>query len=174
MSGMLSERDFVILWLLNLLVAVIYLLVGALVISPVRTRKERKAKVEVCHDNRRTYLLRFLVMVLCPVVAPLFFLFSYILFRMPLWMQPSLSDVVFSKERVKIRLKADEERERDMIPLEEALAAPVEEGQEIGRMTVTAGGQTLKVIPLVADRGVARLTYWQIFQRCLKMAFMGG
>ena len=58
--------------------------------------------------------------------------------------------------------------------LEESLAAPVEEGQEIGRMTVTAGGQTLKVIPLVADRGVARLTYWQIFQRCLKMAFMGG
>ena len=62
---------------------------------------------------------------------------------------------------------------RELVPLdeeaysieavEEALAAPVEEGQEIGRMTVTAGGQTLKVIPLVADRGVARLTYWQIF-----------
>ena len=60
------------------------------------------------------------------------------------------------------------------VDLEEALAAPVEEGQEIGRMTVTAGGQTLKVIPLAADRGVARLTYWQILQRCLKMAFMGG
>ena len=60
------------------------------------------------------------------------------------------------------------------VDLEEALAAPVEEGQEIGRMTVTAGGQTLKVIPLVADRGVARLTYWQILQRCLKMAFMSG
>ena len=60
------------------------------------------------------------------------------------------------------------------VDLEEALAAPVEEGQEICRLTVTAGGQTLKVIPLVADRGVARLTYWQILQRCLKMAFMGG
>ena len=33
MSGMLSERGFVLLWLLNLLVSVIYLLVGALVIS---------------------------------------------------------------------------------------------------------------------------------------------
>ena len=29
MSGMLSERDFVILWLFNLLAAVIYLIVGA-------------------------------------------------------------------------------------------------------------------------------------------------
>ena len=121
MSGMLSERDFMVLWILNLLAAVVYLLVGALVVSPLRTRKERREKLEVCHDNRRTYLIRFLVMVLCPVAAPLFFLFSYILFRMPLWLQPSLSDVVFSKERVKIRLKADEERERDMIPLEEAL-----------------------------------------------------
>lgn len=121
MSGMLSWRGFTVLWILNLLTAVIYLAVGALVISPLRTRKERKAGAEVCHDNRRTYLLRFLVMALCPVVGPLFFLFSYILFRMPLWMQPSLSDVVFSKERVKTYLKADEERERDMIPLEEAL-----------------------------------------------------
>lgn len=121
MSGMLSERDFVILWLFNLLAAVIYLIVGALVVSPLRTRKERKAKVEVRHDNRRTYLLRFGVMVLCPVVGPLFFLAAYAVFRLPLWMQASLEDVVFSKERVKTKLNADEERERDIIPLEEAL-----------------------------------------------------
>lgn len=116
-----EEWIFVILWLANLLVAVLYLLVGALVVSPLRMRKERKAGLEVRHDNRRTYLLRFIVMVLCPVVGPLFFFFSYILFRLPLWMQPHLEDVVFSKERVKTHLKADEERERDMIPLEEAL-----------------------------------------------------
>ena len=60
------------------------------------------------------------------------------------------------------------------VELEEELAAPVEEGQELGRMTVISGGQTLADIPLVADRAVARLTYWQIFQRCMKMAFMGG
>ncbi len=121
MSWSLSEWDFLILWLLNLLAAVVYLLLGALVVSPMRTRKERKAKVEVRHDNRRTYLLRFVVMVLCPVVGPLFFLLSYVLFRMPLWMQANLEDVVFSKERVRTHMKADEERERDMIPLEEAL-----------------------------------------------------
>lgn len=121
MSLTREEWIFVLLWLANLLVAVLYLLVGALVVSPLRMRKERKAGEEVRHDNRRTYLLRFVVMVLCPVVGPLFFFFSYILFRLPLWMQPHLEDVVFSKERVKSHLKADEERERDMIPLEEAL-----------------------------------------------------
>ena len=54
MSGMLSERDFMVLWILNLLAAVVYLLVGALVVSPLRTRKERREKLEVCHDNRRS------------------------------------------------------------------------------------------------------------------------
>ena len=60
------------------------------------------------------------------------------------------------------------------VELEEELTAPVEEGQELGHMTVTSQGQTLAAIPLVASQAVPRLTYWQILQRCLKMAFMGG
>ena len=60
------------------------------------------------------------------------------------------------------------------VELEDELAAPVEEGQQLGRMTVTSQGQTLAAIPLVASQAVPRLTYWQILQRCLKMAFMGG
>ena len=60
------------------------------------------------------------------------------------------------------------------VELEDELAAPVDEGQELGRMTVTSQGQTLAAIPLVASQAVPRLTYWQILQRCLKMAFMGG
>lgn len=121
MSLTREERLFVLLFLINLLVAVIYLLVGIIVVAPARMRKEREAGEEVTHDNRRTYLLRFVVMVLCPVIGPLFFLFSYVLFRFPLWMQPHLEDVVFSKERVKTHIKAEEERERDIVPLEEAL-----------------------------------------------------
>jgi len=57
---------------------------------------------------------------------------------------------------------------------EEALSAPVEAGQEVGRMTVTSGGEVLATIPLVAEQAVERLTYWQILQRCFKMAFLGG
>ena len=116
-----DEKVFILVFLLNLLVALLYLLTGALIVSPIRTRKERKAGAEVLHDNRRTYLLRFLVMVPCPVVGPLFFFFSYLLFRLPLWMQPHLEDVVFSKERVRSHLRADEERGRNMLPLEEAM-----------------------------------------------------
>ena len=60
------------------------------------------------------------------------------------------------------------------IELEERLSAPVEEGQQVGRMVVTSGGEVLSELPLVADRPVARLTYWQILERCLQAAFMGG
>lgn len=118
----IEEKALILVFLLNLLVAVLYLLLGALIVSPLRTREERKAGVEVLHDNRRTYLLRFLVMVLCPIVGPLFFACSYLLFRLPLWMQPHLEDVVFSQERVRSHIKADEERCRNILPLEEAMS----------------------------------------------------
>ena len=60
------------------------------------------------------------------------------------------------------------------LTMETELSAPVAEGQEVGRLTVTSGGETLAEFPLVADRAVARLTYWQLIQRCMQMAFLGG
>ena len=60
------------------------------------------------------------------------------------------------------------------LTMETELSAPVAEGQEVGRLTVTSGGETLAEFPLVADRAVARLTYWQLVQRCMRMAFLGG
>ena len=58
--------------------------------------------------------------------------------------------------------------------LEETLSAPVEAGQQVGRMVVSSGGEVLTELPLVAENSVARLTYWQILEHCLKVAFMGG
>lgn len=60
------------------------------------------------------------------------------------------------------------------VQLEETLPAPVEEGQRVGQLTVTSGGKTLAELALVADCSVARLSYWQILQRCLKTAFLAG
>ena len=60
------------------------------------------------------------------------------------------------------------------LTMETELSAPVAEGQEVGRLTVTSGGETLAEFSLVADRAVARLTYWQLLQRCMRMAFLGG
>ena len=60
------------------------------------------------------------------------------------------------------------------VEMEESLAAPVEAGQVVGRMTVVSGGETLADIPLVAEKAVARLTYWQILEKCLHAAFLGS
>lgn len=58
------------------------------------------------------------------------------------------------------------------VQMAESLSAPVDAGEEVGRMTVTSNGETLASIPLTADAAVARLSYWQIFQRCLQKAFL--
>ena len=58
--------------------------------------------------------------------------------------------------------------------MEPVLSAPVEKGQRVGTLTVTAGDEMLAELPLVAAEGVERLSYGQILLRCLQMAFLGG
>ena len=60
------------------------------------------------------------------------------------------------------------------ILLEESLCAPVSQGQRIGTMTVKAGEQILKEIPLVAAEGVERLTYGDIFLHVLRRTAMAN
>ena len=60
------------------------------------------------------------------------------------------------------------------IRLEESLSAPVSQGQRIGTMTVQAGEQILKEIPLVAANGVERLTYGDIFLHVLRRTAMAS
>ncbi len=98
---------FRILILVSTIVSVVYLPVGLAVCA----KKERPACV-----------LRFFVMLCCPVVGPLFFLCGYLLYRIAFHREVDLADVVFSKDRVRTNVRADEERERDIVPVEEALA----------------------------------------------------
>lgn len=58
------------------------------------------------------------------------------------------------------------------VEVEPQLTAPVAEGQQIGTLTVTGGGEVLLTVPLTAGRAVARLSYWQIVLRCLRTAFL--
>ena len=88
---------------------------------PAREHQD-KDEAEYLHDNRRTYLIRVIVMVLCPIIGPLFFLISHLIYMTIFRQEVDLEDVIFSKERVKTNAKADEERERNLVPLEEALA----------------------------------------------------
>ena len=73
-------------------------------------------------EKAGSYWMRFWVMLICPVVGPLFFLFGWLYYKLFMNEPVDLEDVVFSKERVKTYRKADEARERNIVPMEEAMA----------------------------------------------------
>ena len=56
--------------------------------------------------------------------------------------------------------------------LDEAVTAPVSLGQRLGTMTVKAGEQVLKEIPLVAESAVEKVTGGQMFLRLMKKLCM--
>ena len=58
------------------------------------------------------------------------------------------------------------------VSLEEEVTAPVSQGQRLGTMTVKAGEQILAQIPMVAESGVEKLTFWQMYLRLLRKVCM--
>ena len=71
------------------------------------------------------------------------------------------------------RMYVNELMERQKLSLEETVTAPVSQGQRLGTLTVKAGDQVLKEIPLVASEAVPRLTYWDLLGKVMKKAAMG-
>ena len=65
-------------------------------------------------------------------------------------MEIDLKDVVFGKERVKTQLKADENREKNILPLEEAVLVDDSKNQRLAMMNVIKGDirESLSVISL--------------------------
>lgn len=60
------------------------------------------------------------------------------------------------------------------VTLEPELEAPVEAGQRVGTMTVTAGDKTLAEIPVVASESIDRLTLWQLATQLLRRLCMSS
>ncbi len=58
------------------------------------------------------------------------------------------------------------------ITLEEAVTAPVSQGQRLGTLTVRAGDQVLAEVPLVAETGISRLTTLDLMGQILRRVAM--
>ena len=56
----------------------------------------------------------------------------------------------------------------------EDVEAPVEEGQQLGKMIVRVNGEVRDEVPIVADRGVNRLSLPGIFSRMFRRMLMAG
>lgn len=59
-----------------------------------------------------------------------------------------------------------------MIVMEEGLRAPVAAGQQVGSMTVSADGEVLQQVPIVAAEDVPFLGVWGIFKQMLQTVCM--
>ncbi|MBR6477925.1 MAG: hypothetical protein IKS85_05695 [Lachnospiraceae bacterium] len=68
------------------------------------------------------YYIQALIMFICPVIGPLFFISAQVIYAYFLKDGADLADVIFGKDKVKAPRKAEEEVERNRVPLEEALA----------------------------------------------------
>ncbi|MBR1854050.1 MAG: hypothetical protein IJ794_13065 [Lachnospiraceae bacterium] len=60
-------------------------------------------------------------MALCPVVGPLFYLLAYLFYKFFFSEPVDLEDVIFSKDKMKSNVRAEEERESNLVSLEEAI-----------------------------------------------------
>lgn len=102
-----TEKIFCIVLLVNTVTAILYMVCGCMI-------RRRKKKADI--------LMKGMVMFLCPVVGPMFFFTALVFNKIFFRQYVDLEDVIFSKERVKTHLRADEEREGNLVPIEEALA----------------------------------------------------
>ena len=70
--------------------------------------------------------------------------------------------------------KGKKQQVQTQILLEESVTAPVSQGQKLGTMTVRLGNQILVQVPMVAQTGISRLSWWDIFVQLLRRTVMGG
>lgn len=83
--------------------------------------------------------MKVVVMLLCPIVTPLFLCLSYLLYWLFLSRAMDISDVIFSKERKETILYPDEDMEKNMISLEEALTVTDKKNLRTLMMNVLRG-----------------------------------
>ena len=96
-----AEKLFVVIWIINLIIAVVYFLCGTFLYVPAMKRKD-KDKEEYLHDSPKAFLIRMIIMILCPVVGSLYFFSVNLVFRTIFRQEVDLADVVFSKDAIKI------------------------------------------------------------------------
>lgn len=116
---------FLLLLILNTLIAVIYLIWYLI--------------FKQDQDNRIQYIMHTIVMIICPLVGPLYFLLGFLKYHFMKLGERDLSDVEFAKKRHVSRVKADEERERNIVPIEEAISISDQEKKRENMLNVLLG-----------------------------------
>lgn len=102
----LDEKGFILLLIINAIITIIYFVVA----------------VFFKKTNRHLAYIRSVIMLLAPLVGALFIFFGWFGYEFIFRKDVDLSDVVFSKDKEKEIVRTNEEIERNIVPLEEAIA----------------------------------------------------
>ncbi|MCR5461323.1 MAG: hypothetical protein K6F51_15770 [Acetatifactor sp.] len=108
---------FIVILILNTIICVLFVVWGHF-----QQLRDEEAKQKHALMSMQGYYIQAAVMFLCPVVGPLFFITAQVIYAYFFRNGPDLADVIFGKDKVKAPRKAEEEVERNRVPLEEALA----------------------------------------------------
>ena len=100
-------KALIILLIINTLISVIYYLLNKFVF------KKNKEQINENGEKERKHSLelRLFIMIVVPIVGPVFFIASWIVFKVFFSEPVDLEDVVFSKDKVKFNVRAEEEKE---------------------------------------------------------------
>lgn len=139
---------FLILLILNALVACFYLIWYLIF------KKDA--------DNRKQYVMNTVIMLLCPVVGILYFLFAFLKYRFIKIGSRDLSDVEFSKKRHNARVKADENRERNIVSVGEAILVSDREKKRANMLNVLLGetDESFSAILLALDSDDSEVAHY--------------
>lgn len=113
-------------------------------------------------DNRKQYVMNTVIMLLCPIVGALFFLFAFLKYRFIRIGKRDLSDVEFSKKRHTARVKADESRERNIVAVGEAILISDKEKKRANMLNVLLGetDESFSAIALALDSDDSEVAHY--------------
>lgn len=114
---------FLVMIAVNLLVVIFYLIWN----------------IATGRDVNKGYWIRAVIMLLCPIAGCCFFALAHIFYLMFFSAPVDLDGVIFSKERVQSFVHADEESERNIVPLEEAIEVTDTDGLRTLMMNIVRG-----------------------------------
>ena len=114
------------------------------------------------NDNRKQYVMHTIIMVICPVVGILYFLFGFVKYHFAKLGERDLSDVEFSKKRNVARMKADEERERNIVAVEEAILVSDQEKKRTNMLNILLGetDESFSSIALALDSDDSEVAHY--------------
>lgn len=90
-------------------------------------------------DNRKQYIMHTVIMLFCPIVGILYFFLGFLKYHFIKIGARDLSDVEFSKKRHAAVVKADEERERNIVAIEESILVSDQEKKRTNMLNVLLG-----------------------------------